>query len=927
MRTHPRYLLVLSVAVLLLAHSASAAPQAKKTIPSPIKTVYVCATSHWDIGFTDPVDVVLERTQGHLAEVVNACRDNPELRWAVEASWQVTEWMDRCPDPALVEEFFRLVRAGRITLGAAYAMAPGYAGEAMNRLVYPTEKLRRRFQVETPVCLENDFNVLAWALPSVLADSGVKYLLNGYHVAFGQGMSIPPGQQPFWWEGPDGKRVLVWCTPYTGAIEPYYIQVALARFFGVRDEKLRALSDLELMEHGIRTLLKQYEDSGYDRDAVLTIIAHDNVGPGTPLQMMRYLKLWNDNFDSPKIEFVSPEVFFRHMEEKYGSSLPVFRGEWVAWGGWFVYNGGDSGPVRAMLSRLPSTEKLASISKLLGVARARGAPLYPAEDINKAYYEHILYSGHGGGCWNCPKADIDHASHVHATHGANLAELIEFRERYALQGILSKIASPQRSIVVFNSLSWPRTDPVLAELPESFFDKPFRLTDPSGAEVAYELAGPRQIRFLASVPSLGFACYTVAEGKPSSSPELRSSSASFLETDFYRVELDQRRLAFKSIRDKQAGRELVDLSSSFPFATVYTQSPEDAKAGRATPSPASKGSIRLEVGPVSLALVIQRPGTFNPTTTLRAYRRLKRIDVANIFDESRADPVLAQGAMTNYGVSFPFALDRSRLTAHYETTHAFLRDPDDYLPSVSPGLASHYAERAFDLRQGPSGFGLTVAPILSGTVAYPAPPITAEKLPPVKEWAVLSPVYRGYRWAPSGDFGAVPTPPADPIYPFLDIFTSGLGPFDAVATPRFGWQAHTPLLAGHLAGSGVPGAAPAPASVSFFALDAPNVELLTVKQADFGSEEDTVLRFREFAGKPTDVTLGSAFPIEWARLTNRVEADAELPPLAITRVEDSALPHRLHFTIGPNQVLTIRARIEAQPSLPAPPAHRDDFGA
>ncbi|HSE24401.1 MAG TPA: hypothetical protein VLB68_22225, partial [Pyrinomonadaceae bacterium] len=57
--------------VLLLAITSRAQTPAKARLPeSPIKTVYVIPTSHYDFGFVEPPDQVRERAARHIDEVL-----------------------------------------------------------------------------------------------------------------------------------------------------------------------------------------------------------------------------------------------------------------------------------------------------------------------------------------------------------------------------------------------------------------------------------------------------------------------------------------------------------------------------------------------------------------------------------------------------------------------------------------------------------------------------------------------------------------------------------------------------------------------------------------------------------------------------------------------------------------------------------------
>ena len=93
---------------------------------SPIKTVYIVPTSHYDLGFVEPPSAVRERAARHIDEVIRMASTDPDFRWTIESVWQVEEWLKRAQKPSSVlpkdkEKIIKLaalLKSGRVELSA-----------------------------------------------------------------------------------------------------------------------------------------------------------------------------------------------------------------------------------------------------------------------------------------------------------------------------------------------------------------------------------------------------------------------------------------------------------------------------------------------------------------------------------------------------------------------------------------------------------------------------------------------------------------------------------------------------------------------------------------------------------------------------------------------------------------------------------------
>jgi len=197
------------------------------------------------------------------------------------------------------------------------------------------------------------------------------------------------------------------------------------------------------------------------------------------------------------------------------------------------------------------------------------------------------------------------------------------------------------AIVVYNPLNIPRDDIVEAVI--TFPDaapKAVRVYGPDGREVPAQLANGK-VLFAASVPSVGFAVYSVEpadSGK--SSAELKATESS-LENARYQVKIDKNG-DVSSIFDKKIKREL--LSAPIRLA-ISTDNPRqwpawnmDFEDEQRPPRAFVGGSAKIRVvehGPVRVAVEVEREtedSKFVQTISLSAGDAGNRVEFRNAFD-------------------------------------------------------------------------------------------------------------------------------------------------------------------------------------------------------------------------------------------------------------------------------------------------------
>jgi alpha-mannosidase len=220
-------------------------------------------------------------------------------------------------------------------------------------------------------------------------------------------------------------------------------------------------------------------------------------------------------------------------------------------------------------------------------------------------------------------------------------------------------------VVVFNPLNISRQDVVEASidfpggLPEAV-----HVIGPDGKEAPAQISNGKVI-FEASVPSVGYAVYSVEPGVAAGAgPEDLRVTANELENAHYRVRLDPNGDVV-SIFDKDMGRELLSaparLAISYDNPTQWPAWNMDWDQEQAPPKSYVSGPAKIRIvenGPVRVAIEVTREtagSRFVQTIRLAAGDAGERVEFANVIDWATREsnlkavfPLTASNEMATY---------------------------------------------------------------------------------------------------------------------------------------------------------------------------------------------------------------------------------------------------------------------------------------
>jgi hypothetical protein len=915
---------------------------------SPIKTIYVVPSSHYDLGFVEPPSAVKERAARHIDEVIRVAESDPDFRWTIESVWQINEWLKRQRKPSSVlpndkesiARLMNLIKSGRIAVSMAWgSMHTDFMGdEELNRLCYDFVRLQKSYGISSELAYLNDVPGHPTSVASVLAESGTKYLVVGANTFISTATSLAPGKVPFYWQAPDGNKVLLWVSQgnrgaYVEAfvefyLDPYSLDPYTDRrpFDMFEPEPERNKSDIEIMELGVKRLLEKYNAAGYRYDAVMTMYAHDFLEPTNVANLERAVKLWNNRHNEVKLKIATSPEFFEYVESKYGSQIQTYRGDWSGlWSEAKTASPRISATARYTHDHAPAAETLWSA---LAMTRNLPFPVGNFSEIFDLMYTYDEHSGAGNTGWpqlnSSQPLEQQNREYVEMTNSAREKterlldtgiKIIAQRSRY---DTTSSTANASRiPLVVYNGNSWIRSDVVRIKPPIDA-TKITSVNDlSSGRSVPFDIDADGRAVFIAKdVPSLGYKSFeiTTVAGKPLST--LKTIPGTSAANSKFSVKL-RGDGTVTSIRDLSNDQELVNNDGQLPFNELLRV--EGSEASRVSYPIAPR--IMISKGSVVTEILIERERSSFPSTAITLYEGLDHVELKNELDPT-AFPFPGGGNnwSDSYYFAFPFNLSKD-FKVMRGGQKWFDKFPDDYLPgartdSVSTQhLIGFTADRATALvahRQAYHwlypGYVDTKIRLQGAPAQYPA--IFTGKFP-LPEATIYSRAIRFGQQADTHDLGLInlwTTEPGLTGNMSFEYAFAGGNVFDAVRAWRMGADFNLPLRAEYTA------VKPREVSQSFFTLDQSNVEIVDVKPATEGVirgevssaplnppvNKNFVIRLQEFAGRAATVKLGLPREVKSASVVSLTE-DKTIGTV------DSISP--LTVKIRPYQTLTIKVEI------------------
>ncbi len=779
-----------------------------------------------------------------FTSVLNMMDARPDFTYSQSAA-QYYDWMQRAY-PDVFARIAQRVKDNRWEITGGMWIEPDCnlpAGESWNRqFLFAQRYFRDTFGFVPKLGWNPDSFGYNWNLPQFFRNAGIDAFIT-QKISWNDTNVFP--YRVFWWEGPDGSRVLVYF-PFSYVNE---------------------LNDsFELVDW-----LRQFEaNTGFTNMMVLFGVGDHGGGP-TPdmlerVEHMKTLEIF------PTVRYSTAGDYLAYLRAQDTTAIPIWRNELYLeyHRGTFTTQAATKENNRRSEVLLTTAEKAASIATWNGGS-------YP--DLRNAWEDVLFNQFH----------DILPGSSIREVYidAAERYENAQSAGRVALRNALGSLARRINTsgivqgtpLIVFNPLSWSRSDIATFELQEgdtrdyAVFDG----TTEVPSQILDVAPFKRRLQFLArDVPSLGYGVYALRETGPKRTSPALHVSTSRLENSLFTVTIDTVNGWISGITDKRTGAHVLEGNGNVLQALEDKPKAWDAWnigwTGVEYPTVFRNAEI-VESGPLRATLRIHRdmlgpsfkrdyPAEGFPSSffmqDITLYNGLDIIDFTTRVDwwEDR----------TMLKVAFPVAVHDT--VAAYEIPYGHIYRSTQSVTSTQRAQKEVPALRWADL----SGVSSGVSLLNAGKYGYD-----------IKGNVMRLSLLRSPKWPdPTADRGKHTIRYA--LYPHA-------GSWQSAATVRKGYAYNVPLVVATTDRH----KGPLPSSHSFISLTPSNVVLSTIKRAEDGKA--WIFQLYEAQGTPVQAELVLPQTPVSASLSDFLEDPGTMVPFK---------GNRITIGVGKNQIITLR---------------------
>jgi alpha-mannosidase len=523
----------------LVAGGHTLASQSVTLVPG-VKEIVVVFKTHFDIGYTDMATNIVQKYRTKMIDqaldVVEQNRDLPpqqQFAWTL-SGWPMHKILQDWPGqlPLRKERVEQALRDGRFVVhGLPFSTHTELLeAEDLVRSLGYSARLTRRLGLEMPRDGKmTDVPEHTWMMATLLKHAGIDFMMIGCNGASAP-LKVP---LLYWWQGPDGSRVLTFYSPDYG------------------------------------TQLTPPADWPY-RTWLACLHTGDNHGPPRPDEVKKMLDQAAKQFPGVKVRIGRLSDFGDAIVAEK-PELPLVRGDtpdtWI--------HGPMSDPAGAKLAR--NTRPLIAATEALNTQlRGWGLPVpNEAAAIADAYEQSLLYGEHtwGGAIYwigntltygeafqkeraagrfdRLESSWDEHTAYIKKAHEIITPELAK-----NLQALAEGVKAEGRRVVVYNPLSWKRSGVVSLDA-AGFAPAALKpIGDGEASPVDVDMAAGRLSFVARDIPPMGYRTYTAAKAPTTHHAPRTTQHAATIESPFFSAKLDPSRGVVLSLVDKHSGHEL-----------------------------------------------------------------------------------------------------------------------------------------------------------------------------------------------------------------------------------------------------------------------------------------------------------------------------------------------------------------------------------
>ena len=457
---------------------------------------------------------------------------------------------------------------GRITEADTNMLSPeSHARE----FLYGQSWFREHFGRAAVVAWEPDTFGHTWQMPQIATLGGCRYY---YFWRTGKGYPL------FWWQAPDGTRILTFDEDATPGGSSYNGDVT--------DKNLSELEDF-------------HRATG--ANDVLWVYGVGNHGGGPTREQIMTAKSWQKQKDMPQVRFSTAERFFRTVEKSPLKKLPLLTTDMnTTFEGCYTTHGDIKRLNRDAEASLESAETASAIAMQYGLP-------YPGAMFRRLWEDLCMNQHHDTIDGTCIGPSYTKTRQM----VGNAVRSARNTSQAAADYLAGRSNLPENGLLVLNPVAFTRAA-IVAFDPVPFGQGDLVAHAPDGTASPVQRCADGKARFVAaSLPSAGWRVYQIAQASaPSAGKEgcTVSADGTHLSSSLLDVHIDPASGVITQVMDRSTGREVLRLGGSVRLETHWEKPGMDAwTLGEIAKVETLGGPVTLDVvenGPVTASVRISR---------------------------------------------------------------------------------------------------------------------------------------------------------------------------------------------------------------------------------------------------------------------------------------------------------------------------------
>jgi alpha-mannosidase len=810
-------------------------------------TLYFDANAHIDASWLWRDKETIEVCNNTFRSVLHMMQVRPDFTYT-QSQAAYYNWMEKLY-PETFRQMQQMVKDGRWEITGGMWIEPDCnlpSGESWSRhLLYAKRYFKKKFGVDVKIGWNPDSFGYNGNMPMFYQQAGIDAFIT-QKIGWNETNVFP--FRLFWWRSANGSTVLSYFPfDYVSEVKDPYELVDWVRQFEANTGITKMMVLFGVGDHGGGPSLDMMERI----DRMRSIDIYPSIEYGNTAEYLRYLRTQ----DLSKLPTWKDELYLEYHQGTFTTQAKIKEGN------------------RRSEELLTNTEKFSSIASLFGGE-------YNSAALEEAWRNTLFNQFHD----ILPGSGI-RETYIDAEEKYDTVQVIGNNELTKALATIAKNINTEKfkkgtPVIVFNPLSWERSDVVHVKLPVHDSAE-YAVFDASGKDVSSQMVPidryNNEIIFIANnVPSLGYNTYELRKQKGKERKSTLAIDRTSLENEFFKIVLDPASGNLKNVLDKRTNREI--LAGAGNELQLLEDLPKAWDAwnigltGVTFPSKFRKIEV-VENGPVRIVLRAYRdylkpgitkefptedfPSTFF-TQDIILYAGLDRIDFTTAADWWEDKTMLK--------IAFPLAVNDT--VATYEIPYGTIQRSTQLRNSWEKAKVEVPALRWADLSQDDYG----VALLNRNKYGYD-----------IKGSTIRLSLLRSPKWPdPTADRGKHSIDYA--LYPHA-------GRWSKTKTVNRGYEYNFPLIS--LLTDVHPGKL---ANVySFAKLEPANLVLTSIKRAE--DSHALILQFYDALGIDSGASLMLSQPAKNAVLCNFLEEDGER-----VKVEKN----KIMLNVSKNSVITLK---------------------